>query len=639
MEARRSVRAALLCVALLALPGAAGCKEEGAIQVASLDFVGVTSVEERQLRSVLATSQSSKLPWGDKRFFNREQFEADLKRIAAFYRDRGFPDARVKSFDVRLSPDQKKVDIAVTIDEGEPVRVERLEFDGFGVLPPDHPSNLQRRVPLKPGQPLDRALLQASREAVLDELRDHGYPYASVRIAESPGSGERLRVIAFHAEPGPIAYHGPIEISGNSSVSDDVIRRQLTFRPGDLFRQSRLLESQRKLYALEVFEFANIQPVRGEGQKPAEVPTRVTVTEGKHRKVNFSLGYGTEERARVEADWRHVNFFGGARTLGVLGRYSRLDRGARLSFHEPYFFSPRYSFTSSGQYWHNDEDSFWLDNVGGRVSVTRDFPSGEGPNLKLRPAMAFSLTYANEWEQYELSNELLQDLSLRDDLIAMGIDPRFGTGSGQRSSLSLDAGRNTTGNILDARHGYVASAHVEQAGKWLQGDYDYYEVQAEGRYYRTVAGRAVIAVRARAGSIDPLGVDVEQGVPFYKRYFLGGASSLRGWGRYEVAPLSGSGLPIGGHSTADFSLELRMPVWGNLGGVLFVDGGNVWTNPWDFNLGDLRYDVGPGLRYNTPIGPLRFDVAYQLNPIPGLLVNGEPESRRFRFHFSIGHAF
>jgi outer membrane translocation and assembly module TamA len=84
---------------------------------------------------------------------------------------------------------------------------------------------------------------------------------------------------------------------------------------------------------------------------------------------------------------------------------------------------------------------------------------------------------------------------------------------------------------------------------------------------------------------------------------------------------------------------VRFPIWRNLGGVIFLDGGNVWTKPWDFNVNDLRYDVGPGLRYNTPIGPIRADIGYQLNQIPGLLVNGVPEPRRFRFHFSIGQAF
>jgi len=128
-------------------------------------------------------------------------------------------------------------------------------------------------------------------------------------------------------------------------------------------------------------------------------------------------------------------------------------------------------------------------------------------------------------------------------------------------------------------------------------------------------------------------------VPFFKRYFLGGATNLRGWGRFEVSPLSDRGNPIGGHSFANVSAELRVPIRGKLAAVLFADGGNVWSSPWDFNFNDLRYDVGPGLRYATPIGPLRIDVGVQLNPIEGLLVNGKKQTRPVRVHFSIGQAF
>ena len=127
-------------------------------------------------------------------------------------------------------------------------------------------------------------------------------------------------------------------------------------------------------------------------------------------------------------------------------------------------------------------------------------------------------------------------------------------------------------------------------------------------------------------------------VPFGKRYFLGGSTSLRGWGIYEVGPLAG-GLPVGGNSLVSFSSEMRAPLPGKLGAVLFLDGGNVWADSFGMNLRDLHYAVGPGLRYQTPIGPLRFDVGYQLNPEPGLLVNGQPQQRRWRMHFSVGQAF
>ena len=643
MRSRASFCAALLFTALFA----GACKEEGAIKVTSLKFNGTEAVSEKQLKSVLATAASAKLPWGTKRFFHREQFEADLKRITAFYKDRGFPDARVTSFDVKLSEDQDSVAIVVNISEGEPIRVERVVLEGFETLPARHFRNLETTLPLKAGQPLDRALLQASRESALDELRDHGHPYASVRLSDEPGASERERVVTLHADPGPLAYHGPIDISGNSSVDDAVIRRQLTFKPGDLYQQSKLRESQRKLYQLEVFDFANVEPLRKEGEKPPAIPTRVTVTEGKHRKVNFGVGYGTEEKARAEVNWRHVNFFGGARTAGVEARYSALDRGVRLNLREPYFFSPRYSIALTGQSWYTDEPAFTLLTTGGRVRITREFGLAGGPVMARQPAMSLSLTYANEYDEHTIAEDIFADLSLWDDLIARRIDPTTRRGSGQRSAISIDAGRNTTENILDARQGYVATLHLEQAGRWLGGTYDYYEFSGEGRHYVTVADTLVLAARVRAGSIDAFGSD-DVHVPFFKRYFLGGATTLRGWGRFDVAPLApvvtraeleGFGVPIGGHTFMNFSTELRVPVWGNLSGVVFFDGGNVWSEPWDFNFGDLRYDVGPGVRYKTPIGPLRLDVGYQVNPIEGLLVNGKPESRRFRVHFSIGQAF
>lgn len=636
------MRAPLICrllIAGLVLMVAAGCREEGGVEVKEFSFEGTDAVSDGQLRSVLATASSSWLPWGTKRYFNREQFEADLKRIVAFYRDRGFPEARVTDLDVQLSEDQNSVRIRVTIDEGEPVVAERITFDGFDVLPEEHRETLARTLPLQEGQPLDRALLQASRETALDEFRDHGYPYASVRIAEDEGPSERQRIITLRAEPGQLTVHGPIEIVGNSSVDDNVIRRQLAFRPGMEFRQSRLQESQRILYGRELFQFVNVEPLRTE-EPQAEIPTRVTVIEGDHRRLTVSAGYGSEEKARGEVNWRHVNFFGGARTAGVEGRYSSLDRGVRLSFTEPYFFSPRLSLGLSGQSWHTDEPAYKLNNNGGRVTLTRQFTRGLGS--RARPRTSLSFTYGAEFEEYSVIPEVLLDPSQRDDLIEAGLDPRTGEGRGTRSFISLDGGRNTTDNLLDAKRGYVASIHLEQAGKWLGGDWHYYEVTADGRFYQTVANVAVLAVQARAGSID--GFDEENlDVPFYKRYFLGGSGNLRGWGRFEVAPLSGLregfGLPIGGAAFFNTSVELRAPVWRDLSGVIFLDAGNVWTNPWDFNFNDLRYDVGPGLRYNTPIGPLRVDVGYQLNPISGLLVKGEPQSRRFRFHFSIGQAF
>lgn len=648
---RAFLSGSLLLIGLLSLV-AAGCREEGTgIVVRDLKFVGMRAVTPGQLRSVLATNQSSRLPWGQREYFDRRQFEADLRRIVAFYHDRGFPDARIKSYDANLSDDQQSVRLVIEIEEGEPIRIERVEFKGFEPIPEDHRRRLEANLPIKVGAPADRALIQAGREVALDEFKDHGFPTPRVEVTEAAGSTERLQVITYNAEPGRIAYVGPVDVNGAISVSENIVRRQLTFKPGDLFQQGKLRESQRKLYSLELFNFVNVEALTGgktdsavQGTDADRIPTRVTVTEGKHRRVNFGAGYGSEEKARGEIDWRHVNWWGGARTAGVFARYSSLDRGVRVNFRQPYLLSPRYAATLTAQSWFSNEPTYELTTIGGRASIIRQFGGFGSPIIGPRQPTTLTLTYANEWEEYTIFDEALEDPTFRDDLIALGLDPRCGTGprcglgAGQMSTIFIDGARNTTGSLLDAKRGYVANLHVGKAGGWLGGDFQFFEVTGEGRFFQSIGSKVVVAVRGRIGSIESTGPE-ELLVPFFKRYFLGGSTTLRGWGRFEVSPLSGSGLPIGGHSLFDFSTELRVPIVGKLGGVFFVDAGNVWRNPWDINLNDLRYDMGPGLRYNTPIGPIRLDVGIQVNPIPGLIVNGEEQKRRFRIHFSVGQAF
>ena len=635
MDARYPPRFFLLTVLPLVISLSGCLPGQGTVKVSSLKLTGVHAVKASQLKSVLATVPSSRLPWGETRYFSREQFEADLKRVVAFYKDRGYPDAKVASFDVKMNDTQDAVDITLDIDEGQPITVDRITFDGFDVLPAAHLTALEARLPLKTGAPLDRALAQASRETALDELKDHGYPYASVRLTERE-TGEHSRALTLSATPGTLAHYGEIDVVGNTSVSDKVIRRQLLFRPGRVFRLSQLQESQRRLYGLETFQFANVEPEIPEGQQPAIVPIKAVVTEGDKRKVNFGVGYGTEEKARVSIDWRHVNFFGGARTMELEGKYSALSKGGRADFRQPYFFGPRNNLLLTGQSWHRNEPAYTLNTNGARVVVEHRLARG-GPLSQRSANTAVSLTYTGEFQSYGVTQEALNTPSFLKTLIQLGLDPLTGRGRGLLSSLAFDVHRSTADSTVNARHGYLLDGHVEQSGKVFGGDYEFTETAIEGRYYATIADRAVVALRLRGASIGSFG-ESNLKVPFFRRYFLGGATSLRGWGRFEVAPLY-SGFPIGGHSMLESSAEFRVPIWGDLSAVAFLDAGNVWNNAWEAHLGDLRYDVGPGLRYMTPIGPVRVDLGYQLNPIPGLLIDGKPQSRRFRFHFSIGQAF
>src|SRR4029077_6919800 len=153
------MRVSTVVALALVLFSAAACKEEGTVKVHSLKFNGVKAVDAGRLRDALATKSSSWIPFSKKKYFDRSRFDADLKRIQAFYSDRGYPDARVTGFDVKLNDKQNEVDLTVTIAEGAPVRVAAVEFSGFDVIPPDHLDELKKRVPLKVGAPRDRQLV------------------------------------------------------------------------------------------------------------------------------------------------------------------------------------------------------------------------------------------------------------------------------------------------------------------------------------------------------------------------------------------------------------------------------------------------------------------------------------------------
>jgi outer membrane protein insertion porin family len=622
----------VLPLLLLTIALCAACREKGDIKIDALTFDGVDQVDKKALANALQTKKGSILPWGRKTYFDRGAFDDDLKRIDAFYRDRGFPDARITSFDVDLNDKQDAVKVTVHISEGEPIRVATVDMTGFDVLRPGQQMRLHDSLPLQAEAPLDRQLAVATRDRALNVLRDQGYPYAKVAMRTEQLGPRRERVI-LEAQPGELAHFGVIDVKGEKSVSENVIRRELSFKPGDRFTRDRMLDSQRKLYGLELFEFANIESLEDKDLQLPEIPVRVTVAEGKHKKVQSGLGYGSEEKARARIRWDHVNFLGGARHAAVEAKWSSLDRGVRLEYTQPYLFSPHLSLRFEGQAWQAKEPVYSLDRIGGRV-ILQHQASRE---------TSVSVSFIDEFEKSSIDDLALTDFTVRNALISLGLDPRIdavhlGKTRGTVTAVALDFNRNTTNNLLNARRGYSLTGHVEQAGKFMWGTYQYLATTAEARHYLPLGDRLVWANRLSLGAIRPTGGE-DSNVPFHKRYFLGGASSIRGWGRYEVSPLSGFGFPIGGLSMLQGTTEIRLPIAGNLGAVGFVDFGNVWEESWNFDLGTLRYAIGPGLRYLTPVGPIRVDVGYQLNPIDNLLVNGEPQKRQFRLHFSIGQAF
>ena len=189
--------------------------------------------------------------------------------------------------------------------------------------------------------------------------------------------------------------------------------------------------------------------------------------------------------------------------------------------------------------------------------------------------------------------------------------------------------RNTTVDLLDPRDGSVVNLTLEQAGGPWQGAYSFYTAVIAAKAYLPLPGQRTLAGRFRIGTGDGFGQSRD--LPLFRRFFAGGINSTRGYDRDLVGPLNDHDKPVGGRSLLETSIEVRTPIYGPLGGVVFFDVGEVRRQPASYSLGDLMFGAGCGLRYHTLVGPLRVDVGFPFEPPPG-----QPS---WRVHFSIGQAF
>jgi translocation and assembly module TamA len=425
---------------------------------------------------------------------------------------------------------------------------------------------------------------------------------------------------------------GPVTIAGTRSLDERVIRRQLSIIPGQPYRESRVSLSQRRLGSLDILRFATINARPPDDSQPTAIPVRVIVAEDKPRRLEIGVGYGTEDRARASVEWSHLNFLGDARRATLTGQWSSIDRGLRLSLAQPYFLRRGLSSEASASTWWTGERIYTSRTYGGRVGINyRRGGRGRGTG---QPPDSFKLAYDYEFLSYQVRPETLEDLTQVGQLIALGLNPVTGAGKGTKTAIVGEYQHTATDTFADPHKGWAMTLHGEVASPALGGTFRYREVIGEVRGYLPV-GRTVVALKANAGSLL---AQTDADLPFSSRFFLGGASSLRGWSRYQVAPLS-DGVPIGGRTMAQVSLEWRVPVSGPIQIVGFGDSGNVWAGSLAATIGGFRSDLGVGLRYRTPVGLLRGDAAFQLNPIPGLLVDGDPETRHWRVHVSIGQSF
>jgi len=588
----------------------------------------------------------------------------DRVRLQIWYRQRGFRETVVDT--ATTFRDDGRAVVTFSFEEGLPVTVTSVGFTGAGDAPDDGLGpDLLETLPLREGDRLNTLLLDATRDTLLQRLRNRGYAHAEVfRQSLIPADQPHEARVTFDVEPGNRARYGAISVAGTRSLDESTVLRTLQFRPGDTYRADQVLDGQGRLFGMEIVRSAQVTPVL-DAAPDTLVPIQVSLQEGSAYRVRAGTGWTSAECLNVESSWTSRNFFGAGRVLRVRGRVSNLltrELGdalcsvanrtdlyedltwlATADFSQPWIFSTRNSFGASlFAERQSIPDIFIRRAIGLQLVLTRTI----GPRTPL------TLSYRPERSQLEAAEVLF----CTGFLVCDPEDVALLAGTNILAPIGLAFTRDRANDLLSPNRGYRMTVELEHAAGWTASDFRYDRVVVEGTSYRPV-GSSVLATRLRGGWVGSGGfdqlvrpADAVDIVHPQKRFYAGGASSVRGFAQGRLGPRvltvddagslltpvdeGGAGCtpgevidlscdaggmdetrfgprPTGGGRVLEGNVEIRFRLGRTFEGVTFGDFGQVWAGDAELSLADLEFTPGVGVRFLSPVGPIRVDVGYR----------------------------
>jgi len=639
----------------------------------------------------------------------------DLERIQRYFQARGYYQARVTKARV-LRTDEHHVRIEVHVDKGQPVVTRRISLAGVERIDIGAAAATLTAIQLREGEPFDEDLFEKSKSEIANTLANAGYAYSKVEGSAEVDVAARTAAVSFRVEPGPKARIGPVRFVGLQDIPEKPVREAFQLKRGDEYSRELLEEARRAVFDLGVFTRVVVEQDLEQPQS-GEVPVVVRVTESTLRNLTLGVGGRIDvERTTgyLKASWEHRNFLGGLRRFTVSARPgltaypTRIDLPERptralfendlnVELRQPSFIEGRTTGWTRARYSvypllyplaegvdPDDETIIGYHDVGSSVGLDRAFF-----DLHLPVSLSYHWN-ANIPRTYQVVPERLEAVAALDNVYV----------SHPELSVALDL----RDDPVVPTQGIYLSGMLQVANPLLWGTVTDLRFQSGlSAFYPLSEGRdVVLATRVKVGFVFPQNygdtfdrsselsrrlydepenseVIADQQKILFRTFYSGGPNSNRGYAYRQVGPQGPIGfllpetaaglgcqsqpptpLPaecmraLGGFSLWEASMELRFPLAGELGGVLFVDASDVSPDVASIGFDAPHLSVGPGLRYRTPIGPVRLDVGYR---VPGLQVRGAaadnapfyfpdiaqlPEFRSkipLAYHIAIGEAF
>jgi outer membrane protein insertion porin family len=560
-----------------------------------------------------------------KRRFNSKKAELDKASIDSLYHVNGFLSAGCE-----ISAEEKKENscaVKVTIREGSQTRLGNLLLEGG--LPQFEEDTRQQMRRLKSGAPFDWTKLHDLRFNIGTIYANNGYPYAVFEIVTSEEEGTDRLDVSLRVSPQKKVFFGRVSYEGLNLTRQNVARRELTIKEGEIYSREKITDSRQRVYSTGLFNYITLK-ARDVEKKPDKPDFVLRVVEkkpyyiGGRMEVAQSQAQSETERELTldfTGEWGNRNIAGTSRKIGLAAYHSykivpkieRLSNRFTVRGVEPWFLGTR-TVLDVDLYYEPGVQSvvqkYRIESYGGNLNFSREFTE-----------------YTKAWltgsyQEVHIYNIPPGELEIYKE--EQGINVR-------RKTI-LSGEKDSRDNIFIPLDGSFTQIYAELVGGFLGGDNHFFKTWFSWARYNNLSRRKklnVLATRIKLGYAE--GLSRTDLVPSFDRFYMGGASTMRGFKENTVGPANEEGDAKGGKLMVVGNVEYRRALFWKFGWTIFVDAGNLWAKPKHLNIRDFKLSSGMGIQFFTPVGPLRLDYGRQLP------LKESPETGRF--HLSILYAF
>ena len=579
--------------------------EKDKAYIREISFEGNVAFDDDDLKDLMETSEKGFFSFlSESGNLDKKKLEGDIFKIKSFYQNNGYIKARVGGPDISYKAREGLI-ITITINEGPQYAIGKVTFEGDLIKDVDE---LYQALKITKEKVYNREVIRSDTLSLSEIYSNEGYAFVTVSPDIKEDDKEHTVAITYKILKGKKVRFKRIIITGNDKTRDKVIRRELKAIEGGYFSGNKLQRSTQNLYRLGFFEGVEVNTKKGSSDE--EMLLDIHVKEKPTGMVSFGIGYSSTEHTIGTIQISQDNLFGRGQSLSAKASLSNKAARYTLSFIEPWLFDKPLSAGIDLYNWEYEYDEYTKDSTGGKLKL--GFPLGLDFT---RGSVIYTYDDAEIRDVLETASQTLKDM----------------IGRSITSSLTLGISRDSRDRRFNARQGSVNSFTVEYAGGFLGGDNYFTKYRARSAWFFPFFWDSAFSIQGKWGYIDqrPGGA-----LPVYEKFTSGGINSVRGFEYGNISPVDPvTGDKIGGEKMMVYNVEFRFPLAKEQGvmGVLFFDAGNVFTADEDYTFSGIRSGAGVGIRWYSPVGPLRLEWGKNLDP--------KPEESGSVWEFTIGTPF